>query len=312
MGEQRASRRTGITADVVEAWLASLASDRTRAAYRADLAAFRAWCVTQGRRGVRVDREAIGSYRASAAAAGVSESSVARRTAALNGLFRYAISQGHVAGEAAPSAPHRGVVPSTTVPLSAAERDALLSTLPNLGAKSHVLVALLLLDGLKLDEVLRLDIGDLDEGGATMTAAVARADGEHVVELHPDTAAAVRLHLRRHAGGPLLTSDSRSLEHGRRLTRFGADYLLKRAGREAGLPAPLTANALRRTHVIHAHRHGRSLDDIRRQVGHDDIRTTRRYLPGGTHPGDDEGSRRRPVDRRARPTNPDTDHETRR
>ena len=78
--------------------------------------------------------------------------------------------------------------------------------------------------------------------------------------------------------GPLLTGRS----HGRpgpiRLTRFGADHLLKQAAAEAGIPRPVSANVLRRTHVTTAQRAGVPIEEIRQSMGHRDVRTTRRYL----------------------------------
>lgn len=256
------------THEVIAAWLASIGSRNTREAYRNDVTAFTEWCQLSGQKPLRADPGALQSFRAHLHAGGAAPSSVARRMSAVNGLLRFA--------DGAPRRADTGA--STTVPLTDGERDALLDTVGSADTRTHVLVSLLLLDGLKLDEALRLDT-DHVEGRPPRRAVVTSGRAARTVELHPDTAAALARHLRRRRRGAVLTSDSPSREEGARLTRFGADYLLKEAGRGAGLEAPLTANALRRTHVIHSHRHGRSVDDIRRQVGHDDIRTTRRYLP---------------------------------
>jgi site-specific recombinase XerD len=68
-----------------------------------------------------------------------------------------------------------------------------------------------------------------------------------------------------------------------RLTRFGADHLIKQAATAAGIERPVSANVLRRTHVTTAQRAGVAIDDIQRTMGHTDVRTTRRYMePAGT------------------------------
>jgi site-specific recombinase XerD len=86
------------------------------------------------------------------------------------------------------------------------------------------------------------------------------------------------------APGPLFVGPSRGRSGATRLTRFGADHLLKQAAASANIQQPVSANVLRRTHVSIAQREGVSLDDIRQTMGHRDVRTTRRYLdPAGPH-----------------------------
>jgi integrase len=71
-----------------------------------------------------------------------------------------------------------------------------------------------------------------------------------------------------------------TVEHaGHRITRFGADQLIKRAGRRVGI-TDVSANVLRRTHAAHARSEGDGDEEIRVRMGHRDVRTTRRYLGG--------------------------------
>jgi site-specific recombinase XerD len=76
----------------------------------------------------------------------------------------------------------------------------------------------------------------------------------------------------------LFTGPSRGRAGAVRLTRFGADHLIKQAATSAGIERPVSANVLRRTHVTTAQRAGVPIDDIRHTMGHTDVRTTRRYL----------------------------------
>ncbi len=289
----------------IDAWLGSMASPNTRAAYRADITAFTAWCAQVQRSPLRADRPTLEAYRAHVEASGAGPATVSRRVSAVNGFTRFSIG---TAADPRPDAATTTGPSSPTVPLTDDERAALLDRLGGDDRRAAALVALLLLDGLKLDEVLRLDAHDVSGRPPVMHAIVRRGAAQRTVLLHPDSAVVVAALVRR-ATGPVLTTDSRSRVAGQRLTRFGADYLLKQAGRAAGLAAPLTANSLRRTHVVHAHRQGRSVDEIRRQVGHDDVRTTRRYLgeeaaaqgaatPSQPQPAGGTGSGRRPDTRR--------------
>jgi hypothetical protein len=95
----------------------------------------------------------------------------------------------------------------------------------------------------------------------------------------------------RRRGEPLFVSarPSTPAAGAHRLTRFGADHLLKRLPVAEGA-RPVTANELRRFHIDAAHRAGVDLDEIGERAGLDDVRSVRRYLttPAGR-------SRRSPV-----------------
>lgn len=262
MVEQEARER-------IDAWLASLPSSNTRAAYRADLATFLRWCAAKGVAPLAATSDTALAFRGDLLDGGARAATAKRRASAVQSFVR---SLGHDV----PDAPEPGDGASSTVGLDDDERRRLLAALPGQPSKAQVLVALLLLDGLKLDEVLRLDAGDLRGTPPHVDVGVRRDDAVEALALHPTTSRVVDRHLGGRRTGPLLPGRG---DPPARLSRFGADYLVKRAGRDAGLTAPLTTNALRRTYVSHAHAAGDQLDDIRRRVGHDDIRTTRRYLP---------------------------------
>jgi hypothetical protein len=95
--------------------------------------------------------------------------------------------------------------------------------------------------------------------------------------LQPPTARRLDRYLGRRRRGPLLTSDTPGRELAR-LTRFGADYILKRVGSAARLPTTVSANALRRRYVAAAASAGTPVDEIRDRLGRRDSRTVARYL----------------------------------
>ena len=286
---------------VIDRWLATLASPHTRSAYRTDVGVYLRWCAAERRRPLAPESDTLDAFRAHGLRS-VVPATVASRSSAVNALLRYADADADA--DAGPDAPHdepsasrpprggAGSIGSTTVGLVADQRDALLATTTG---TTRLLVALLLLDGLKLDEVLRLDVADVAGRPPAVRLALDRP-GAPTVRLHPVTGAVAAAHVRgRPDADPLLVSASRTEPAGSRLSRFGADYLLRQAGRRAGFDAPLTSNVLRRTHAEHARANGDSVDQIARRMGHDDLRSTRRYLSptSPTSPGAG-GSRRRP------------------
>jgi len=259
----------------VEAWLATFASPNTRAAYGADIAVFLAWCTAQGISPLHATSDTAERFQHDLLANGALAATVKRRASAVNGFLRSHWLTAGPAGDA-PSPPSAGDGASTTVALSGPDRERVLQVLPDQASKAQVLVTMLMLDGLKLDEVLALDVQDVGGRPPQLEVNVTRGQVGHHFTLHPRTSALVSDHLSGRSMGPLLAG--RNAE-GSRLTRFGADYLVKRTGRDAGLDAPLTTNVLRRTYVSNAHASGDALADIGRRVGHSDVRTTRRYLP---------------------------------
>jgi site-specific recombinase XerD len=247
-----------------------LASPNTRSAYRNDFAVFIAWCVARQLSPVRATAADVEGFRADLIAAGAREGTANRRASAVYSFLRT------FRGAEDRAEPAAGQGASSTALLSDDDCGRLLGVLPEQSATAQVLIGLLLLDGLKLNEILDLDVPDISGHLPQLDVSVTRDAAAELFTLHPTTSTYLHDHLGGRSVGPLLRG--RGIDEGR-LTRFGADYLIKRAGRTAGLDAPLTTNMLRRAYVSHAHDAGGQVDDIRHRVGHHDVRTTRRLLP---------------------------------
>jgi integrase len=217
---------------LVEAWLASFASRNTRDTYRRDLDAFTAWCRASEVGALTADVASIERYRDEALAGRASASTVSRRLAALSSFYAFAAERRR-----------RGGNPLRVVSRPASREDALRILSPDeverlhAGAaqtapKAAVLVALLLSEGLRLGEALALDVDGL--GGWSF--------GRRAT-------AAIDAHVGRRRGGPLLTSDHARRQPDGRLTRFGADFLVKRSARHGVLDGAVSCATLRRTHL---------------------------------------------------------------
>jgi site-specific recombinase XerD len=257
---------------LVDAWLSAQRSDNTRSAYRTDLAAFARWCAGNERLPLWIETADVARYRAWCEANGASEASVARKLSSLRSFFRFA---GYAENPAADvGGPARSPVSSTSA-LGPADAAALLRAADRLGPKPALLVRMLLRDGLRLHETLRVDVDDVDTDRACVR--VARHGRAADVPLQRPTLRAYGRYVADRSRGPLFLVDAPG-SSASRLSRYGADYLLKRVRAAAGVTVPVSANTLRRHFVASAHAAGRTLDDIRHHVGHRDVRTTRRYL----------------------------------
>ena len=260
--------------ELAGAWLLAHRSWNTRAAYEADLAWFAAWCVQSGRSPLRAAQGDVEQFCADSQAQGDGAAVTRRRLSALTSFFDHAVAAGDITDNPAEQV-QRPVQAAASPPaeLDECEAEALLAAAHKLGSKASVLVALLLVDGLKLGEALAIDIDDLGTDPPTLT--LTRRGRPESLALHSTTAASIDAYTHGRVVGPLLAGNEAA---GTRLTRSGAHQILKRASANAGITKSVSANTLRRYFASSAYRDGASVDDIRASLGVGELRTTRRLL----------------------------------
>jgi integrase/recombinase XerD len=247
--------------------------DRTRAAYRADLRDFRAWCVRIRIGLLDVRRSHIEAYTRQLEQAGHSRASLARRLATLTGFYRYAVQEGTL--------PHSPVAhvrrpsmarDSQTLGLDREEAVRFLAAAEAASARDHALACLLTLNGLRVSEACAADVVDLDVERAHRVLAVIGKGGQRtLVPLAPQTVRAIDAALGGRTDGPLLVSNT-----GGRLDRHDAARIVARLARRAGLTKHITPHSMRHTMVTLALDAGVSLRDVQDAARHADPRTTRR------------------------------------
>lgn len=263
----------------VAGFLAACRSANTRSAYQADLGHIAAWCREGGSLDLlTIDAADVARYRTACELAGAGSATVSRRLSAVASFGAFAAANG--ADPALEAQPHiaRPVVvsESTAEVLSDTDAEALLAAADRLSRRSGVVIRLLMLDGLKVGQVIRADVSDVKGRPPRVTLDV-RDRKMRTIALHPETGVWARRYLGRRREGPLILSERRGRSP-ERLSRFGIDYLVKQAAHGAGLHQTVSGNTLRRRYVMAAHADGDDLDDIRDNAGHADRRTTRRYL----------------------------------
>ncbi len=230
----------------VESWLATLRSDNTRAAYRRDLAVFGQWVRSARLQPRKVTVAQVEQFADHCTDAGESDATVRRRMAAVTSFYRHAGTTWAVVNPGVTADRPAATPEAAAVVLSGADAEALWRAALSLGPKTAVLVSLVLHDGFKAHELLRLDADDLHRSGGVCSVRVPGRAGAARVPLDPRTAAALRRHLGERRTGPLLYGDNPTRERAR-LTRYGVDYLVRRAAQAAGLATPITVNVLRNT-----------------------------------------------------------------
>ncbi len=252
-------------------------SGNTRSAYGRDLAAWFDWCESHGLAPLAASRAHIDAWaRQLGEIDRCSPATVARRLSTLAGFFRYAVSEG-VLDRSPVTSVRRPKVggDSTSTGLDRDELAKLVAVAAEDSARSHVLVLLLGLNGLRISEALSIEVADLDTERGHRVVRIVRKGGKHAtVPLAPRTADAIENYLTGRDGGPLFVTTS-----GNRWHRSEAWRTLRRLARDAvpGKATSLHPHDLRHAFVTLSLDAGATLHDVQDAAGHADPRTTQRY-----------------------------------
>jgi site-specific recombinase XerD len=108
-------------------------------------------------------------------------------------------------------------------------------------------VTLVALDGMKLGEVLAIDVDDVRLAAQSASVVLRRGGRRQEVPVTARTSQALAAYIADRRSGPLFLGDSAVAHEPARLTRFGADFIIKRAASVAGIDKPVSATLLRRS-----------------------------------------------------------------
>ncbi len=270
------------------------AATNTVAAYRNDLQQLVDYLkdhlrVGQGWEGV--ERATIQDFILDLKQRGYTQTSVARKVAAVRSLFAFLASEGVIAHNPTEglASPHVG----KTLPkaISPSEVDELLEqplrrSTPE-AKRDHAMLELLYATGMRVTELMSLDITDVHlDQRAPHVRCLGKGARERTIPIHEQALEALRLYLD--GARPLLARrpGERALflnRRGERLTRQGFWLILKGYARQANLSEEITPHTLRHSFATHMLRGGMPLRHVQEMLGHANISTTQVY----THLTDD-------------------------
>jgi len=259
------------------------ASPYTVKNYGNDIGQFLDYCRAQGVSSLaQVDRLLLREYLAELAAAGYVEASVARRVAELRSFGDFLVREGVLERNpfravGAPRVPER--LPRY---LTVAELEALLAvpdTSTPLGLRDRAVVEVLYAAGLRVSELVGLDLADADLAQAQVRV-VGKGSKERIGLLGRPAVKAVRAYLE--TGRPALLgrqpTDALWLNHrGGRLTVRGVALMLEKAGISAGIRTPVSPHLLRHSFATHLLDGGADLRVVQELLGHASLATTQIY-----------------------------------
>lgn len=295
----RASDHSGASTfgELAESWIASKRSTHTRAAYRAEVSRWVAFCEAEGTDPEQANRRLAQRYLEAMTEAGRSPKSVRCSIAALGSLASYARDLG---SPLAPQVWRKLPLPVVAVDpavksLPEADADALLAgarAARESGDRDALMIRTALELGLRVSEL----VGFLAQRPArplrTHGAYIARqaADGSGVVvvvgkgskrrevPLAPSLGSALRAYAaERPEGEPLFAT-----RPGRRLSRQAFAKRLGLAAKRAGLARPVAPHDLRHTFAVRCVDLGVPVVRLSRWLGHSSTATTAIYYRGAS------------------------------
>ena len=256
-------------------------SENTVQAYLGDLRQFQAFLEQRGGSFAGAQAENVEQYLHYLAEQELSARSRARKISALKNFFAYLMEEGirednPCAYISTPKLPRR--LPDI---LTEHEVIALLEA-PKLdkpaGYRDRAMLEVLYAAGLRVSELLALNLGDIDELG--FVRCTGKGNKERIVPLGSHALRAAQLYVL-HAR-PRLCENVRERalfvnQRGRRLTRQGFWKIIKARAKEAGIEKNITPHMLRHSFATHLLRGGADLRSVQEMLGHADLATTQIY-----------------------------------
>lgn len=264
---------------LVDAWLRSYESPRTRTGYATEARRWTEWCAAHGVDPLAATRPLVESYLESLRASGESARTQARRLSAVSSVYRYALSVGTVAVNPAAHVrrPKVDGDETPTVGITAAEARAMLREAELESPRTHALLTLLLGAGLRVSEALaaRAEHMGVDAGHRFLTVH-GKGSKRRRVPLHPGLLHALETVLEGRTEGLILQTRT-----GRPWDRAEAWRAVRRIAAAAGVEAAgkISPHSLRHTAatLLLSGDNPAPLARVQQLLGHADPRTTQRY-----------------------------------
>lgn len=172
--------------------------------------------------------------------------------------------------------------------LSDKEIPKFLEVAKRLGKRDYALMMVALGSGVRVAELVHLDIRDIRHDGADGTVIHVRqgkGGKDRLIPVRPEVRKAVEDYLtescrKRGDAGPLFLSEDRAMgaRDSWRLTTKSASRIVKACAELAGIEKRISPHALRHTFAFSCYLYCRNLVAVQKLLGHATINTTQRYV----------------------------------
>jgi integrase/recombinase XerC/integrase/recombinase XerD len=257
-------------------------AERSRRAYAVDLGQFAEWAEAAGLEPLRVRHRDVRRYAAALSEARAAPATVARKLAAIRGLYDLLVRDGvaaHNPADLVPSPKREQKLPKV---LAAEQLRDLLEGIPahtSLELRDRAMLELAYSCGLRCEEIVNLDLDALDFESERLRV-LGKGSKERLLPVGEPALRAVRRYLDR--GRPALSTDRREpalflSKSGRRLSSSDVTRRLGLWVRKAALAGGVSPHSLRHSFATHLLEGGADLRAIQELLGHSSISTTQVY-----------------------------------
>jgi site-specific recombinase XerD len=258
------------------------ASAATLRAYRRDLLELADWATERRREPGELVYRDLRSYAATLSERRLARTTIARKLAAARGLHAHLVVTGVAASNPADLLPSGKRGSSLPRVLGREEVAALLDRIPArtpLEVRDRALFELAYSSGLRVQEIVTLDLGDVDFE-SELVRVTGKGNKTRLVPIGEPAQGALRRYLEsaRHALGP--GRDEPALFASRRGRRLSASDVRRRLNkwvREAAVAGRISPHTLRHSFATHLLEGGADLRSIQELLGHASVSTTQVY-----------------------------------
>jgi site-specific recombinase XerD len=257
-------------------------AERTRRAYASDLGQFIGWAGGRGLAPGEVRHRDVRRFGAGLSAAGAAPTTVARKLAAVRGLFDFLVRTERVGQNPADLVSSPKKAQKLPRVLSQEEMRTLLDRIPArdpLELRDRAMLELAYSCGLRCEEIVNLDLGAMDYETEQLRV-LGKGSKERLLPVGEPARDALRRYLER-GRHPLATDPQQPAlflsKSGRRLSNSDVTRRLGLRAREAALAGGISPHALRHSFATHLLEGGADLRTIQELLGHSSISTTQVY-----------------------------------
>jgi integrase/recombinase XerD len=211
-------------------------------------------------------------------------STVARKVAAIKSFFHYLVERGKLQDDPTATLDSPKVRKRLPKAISSDEMERLLSEPAHdesaKALRDRALLEILYATGLRVTELVSLDVDDVNLASATVRVVREKDERERIVPMHERAIEPLRDYLERGRIQLLRDAEEKALflnHRGRRLTRQGLWLIVKHYVREVGIVDDVTPHTLRHTFAAHLLDRKAELEYVQQILGHANISTTQVY-----------------------------------
>ena len=261
-------------------------SENTIAAYRNDLSQFTRFLAGMDlpiTSCAEVAKDDIVNYILHLKEREYTSSTVARKVAAIKSFFHFLLAEGIIEDDPTATLDSPKVKKRLPKALSHDLVSRLLTeagkySTPK-GQRDKALLELLYATGMRVSELVLLDIDDVNLASANVRC-FGKGAKERIIPIYDQAVHSLKEYLQK--GRPRLTKDTKEkalfLNHrGKRLTRQGLWLIIKRYADKIGIGSEVTPHTLRHSFATHMLSGGAGLREVQRLLGHANISTTQIY-----------------------------------